>query len=54
MELSIRSLFTAAGLVLLSSLTVIPAANAAGKAVHPTVDLPNGQWLNFHQKDNQV
>lgn len=54
MELSIRSLFTAAGMMLLSSLTVIPAASAAGKAVHPTVDLPNGQWLNFHQKDNQV
>ncbi|MBS0040899.1 hypothetical protein KFE26_01060 [Shewanella sp. M16] len=54
MELSIRSLFTAAGMMLLSSLTVIPAASAAGKAIHPTVDLPNGQWLNFHQKDNQV
>ena len=51
MELSIRSLFTAAGMVLLSSLMVIPAASAAGKAVHPTVDLPNGQWLNFQKKD---
>ncbi|WP_301541917.1 hypothetical protein [Shewanella sp. KJ2020] len=43
MELSIHSLFTAAGIVLLSSLTVIPAANAVVKPAHPTVDLPNDQ-----------
>ena len=56
MELSIRSLFTAVSAVLLSSLTVIPAADAEDydKIVHGPVDLPNGQWLNFYQKDHKV
>ncbi|WP_415775569.1 toxin-antitoxin system YwqK family antitoxin [Shewanella oncorhynchi] len=56
MELSIRSLFAAVSAVLLSSLTVIPAADAEDydKIVHGPVDLPNGQWLNFYQKDHKV
>lgn len=56
MELSIRSLFAAVSAVLLSSLTVIPAAAAEDydKIVHGPVDLPNGQWLNFYQKDHKV
>ncbi|MFB2802170.1 toxin-antitoxin system YwqK family antitoxin [Shewanella seohaensis] len=56
MELSIRRLCTAVGAVLLSSFAVIPAALAAeyDKMVHGPVDLPNGQWLNFYQKDQQV
>ncbi|MCA1896980.1 MAG: hypothetical protein LDL46_08310, partial [Shewanella putrefaciens] len=56
MELSIRSLFAAVSAVLLSLLTVIPVADAEDydKIVHGPVDLPNGQWLNFYQKDHKV
>jgi len=56
MELSIRHLCAAVGAVLLSSFAVIPAAVAADfdKVVHGPVDLPNGQWLDFYQKDLHV
>lgn len=56
MELSIRNLCAAVKLALLSSFVVIPAAIAADydKIVHGPVDLPNGQWLDFYQKDHQV
>ncbi|PIW63120.1 hypothetical protein [Shewanella sp. CG12_big_fil_rev_8_21_14_0_65_47_15] len=56
MELSIRNLCAAVKLALLSSFVVLPAAMAADydKIVHGPVDLPNGQWLDFYQKDHQV
>jgi hypothetical protein len=56
MELSIRNLCATAKLALLSSFVVLPAAMAADydKIVHGPVDLPNGQWLDFYQKDHQV